>query len=323
MKRVFLILFGVILLVVSAPLLIGGLAATIIGAGDDPKVDVRFGRVGSDGYAVVSDALEINWDFPLAERFDVNVGVRSASPETGVFLGFAQASSVDAYLSGVPYTLVYDIGGNARRGDVDVPGGRAPGPPVDQDFWLAQASGSDLQSIPVPGGHGSYRLVVMNVDGSRGVDATVYGSLTLPYLLPVGIGMLVVGMMLLVLALALLIWGIRSKPQPQPQPAPVGYASGPGAHPGTPAPHASPGLPTGVGPYPGAGPDQSGGPPGGGPYPGPGQYAGAPSGQGEPAGPPPAPPIHEPSGPVAPPPQPPAQPGPAAPERGEEGDRDL
>ncbi len=140
---------------VSAPLLIGGLVSTVLGAGDDPTVDGRLGGVESSGYAVVSDTLDVHWDYPFADRFDIELGVRSANPEATVFIGYGSAASVDAYLSGVPHTLVYDIGGEARSdGEVEVPGSTAPEPPVDQDFWLVQASGSDLQTIPLAVGDG-------------------------------------------------------------------------------------------------------------------------------------------------------------------------
>src|SRR4029077_16103270 len=101
----------------------------------------------SSGYAVVSDTLDVHWDYPFADRFDIELGVRSGNPEATVFIGYGSAASVDAYLSGVPHTLVYDIGGEARSdGEVEVPGSTAPQPPVDQDFWLVQASGTDLQA---------------------------------------------------------------------------------------------------------------------------------------------------------------------------------
>lgn len=291
MKRVVLIVFAAILFLFSAPLLIGGLVASVVGAGDDPAIDGRLGRVGSNGYAVVSDTLDVQWDYPFADRFDLTLGVRTADPAAQVFIGVGSAASVDAYLSGVPYTLVYDIGGGTRSDRrVDVPGTAVPEPPVDQELWLVQASGTGLQEIPLASGPGSYRLVAMNADGSRGVDVSVYGSLTLPYLLPVGIGMLLVGSLLLAVAIALLVWGIRSKPTPAAVPA--GYGSGPAAYPVQPAP-------PGPGPYSSPSPYGSAGP-----YPGPG-----PTGPGPGYGPPTAPPVQGPPGPPGPAPQPPAQPG--------------
>ena len=303
MKRVVLIVFGVIVLLVAAPLLIGGLVSAVLGAGDDPTVDGRLGGVESSGYAVVSDTLDVHWDFPFADRFDIELGVRSANPEATVFIGYGSAASVDAYLSGVPHTLVYDIGGEARSdGEVEVPGSTAPEPPGDQDFWVVRASGLDLQAIPLASGAGSYRLVVMNADGSQGVDVSFYGSITLPYLLPVGIGMLIVGSLLLVFAIALLVWAIRSKPQPTA--APVGEGYGPAAYPVPPAPYKSPE------PSPSTGP-----------YPSPGQDPGAvPGGPDQPAGPPTAPPVQGASGQPGSAPQPPAQPGNAPPQAGNTGD---
>ena len=85
---------------------------------------------------------------------------------------------------------------------------------MDQDFWLAQANGTGLQEIPLASEPGDYRLVVMNATASRGLIVDVYGSMTLPFLLPLGVAMLVMGLLLLALAVGLLVWGIRSRPTP-------------------------------------------------------------------------------------------------------------
>jgi hypothetical protein len=298
-KRVVLTVLAVVLLLVAAPLLIGGVACTARGAWGDPRFEVRLGTAESSGYAVVSDTLDVHWDVPFADRFDPMLGVRNTNAEHDVFIGYGTATSVDAYLSGVPYTLVYDIGGKARHdGQVDVPGSTVPKPPKAQDFWLTQADGPDLVAISFPAGQGSYRLVVMNADGSRGVDVALYGSISLPYLLPVGIGMLIVGTLLFVVAIALLIWGILSKPAQ----GRYGYGTATDAAP--PPPHQSPESSFGTTRHPGAGPHHD-----------PDQHPGAVSDG--PAPEPQAPaPVHDGTLPPRTPPPPPAQPRSAPPETG-------
>ncbi len=218
MKRVILIVLGVILLIVSAPLVLGGVVFTVIGSGDDPTVHGRIGQADSSGYAVVSDTLDVHWDYPFADRFDITVGVQNARADTPVFIGYGPAAAVDAYLGGVPQTVVYGLGNESRsEREVEIPGNAVPQPPMDQDFWLGQANGTGRQEIPLASQPGNYRLVVMNANGSRGLIVEVYGSMTLPFLLPLGVAMLVMGLLLLVLAVGLLVWGIRSRPTPAPR----------------------------------------------------------------------------------------------------------
>lgn len=240
MKRVVLIVLGVILLLFSLPMLIGGTVLAAWASGDDPTIAGRIGRVEAVGYAVVSDRVEVDWDWPLAERWDITLGVEHASSDEPVFLGYGPAESVDAYLAGSPYTLVYSIGTgqNSGRGDVDVPGTEAPEPPGDQDFWVDQASGVGRQTLELAPDQGDYRFVAMNADASQGVSLAVYGSMNVPFLRPIGIGMAVFGGFLAILGLVLLVLGIRSRP------ATPGYPqAGPG---GT-----YPGTPYQGGPYPG------------------------------------------------------------------------
>lgn len=296
MKRVVLIVLGGILLLVSVPLLIGGAVLTAIGSGDDPDVHGRIGQFESGGYAVVTDTLDVEWDYPFADRFDITVGVQSPGAETPVFIGYGAASAVDAYLSGVPQTVVYDLGhGSRSERDVEVPGNATPQPPVEQGFWIEQASGTGRQEIPLASETGSFRLVVMNADASRGLAVDVYASMKLPFLLPLGIGMLVMGLLLLALGAVLLVWGIRSKPVPAPTPGPHMY----------PPPPTSP-YPPPASPYP---PTAYPYPPSSGPYGPPGQSPGvAPGGPVEPAPPPPVRGVPGPEGPGAGPPTPPADP---------------
>lgn len=227
MKRAVLMIFGILGIVVSLPFVLFGAVAAALGSGDDPTIEGRIGQVDSSGYAVVSDMLEVHWEYPFADRFDLSVGVRSDRPDTAIFIGYGAAAAVDAYLSGVPQTLVYDLGpGSRAQREVQVPGSATPNPPQGQKFWIEQASGTGLQVIPFAPPVGNNRVVVMNADASRAVAAELYGSMRLAFLLPVGVGLLVVGVLLFAVSLLLLILGIRSKPTPAAVPAvPAGYGA--------------------------------------------------------------------------------------------------
>lgn len=250
MKRVILIVLGIVLLLFSIPMLVGGAVLAAWASGEDPTIAGRIGRVDSLGYAVVSDRVEVDWEWPLADRWDISLGVENTNSDVPVFIGYGPTESVDAYLAGSPYTLVYSIGtGEQQRSrDIDVPGTEAPEPPGDQTFWAQQASGVGRQTLQIAPGQGDYRFVAMNADASQGVSLTVYGSMRVPFLQPLGIGMAVFGGLLALLGIILLVLGIRAQPTPKPTPAGYPYGGQPGG--------AYPGMPYQPAPYPGGQPAQ-------------------------------------------------------------------
>ena len=302
MKRVVLIVLGVLLILFAIPPLVGGSVLAAWSAGDDPTIDGRIGSVASEGVAVVSEDVQVDWDWPFADRWNVTVGVEHPSSDVPVFIGYGPTDAVDEYLAGAPLTIVATLGtGEVAVRDLDVPGTAAPAPPTDQDFWVEQAAGVGRQVIPFAPETGDYRFVAMNADASQGVVLAVYGSAQLPFLFPIGIGLIVFGVLLAVVGIILLVLGIRS-PSKNPH-------RGPG-HPGYPP--VPPGEPYAAapGPYPGSG----GQPPTAAPA-GTGQYAANPyaaapgPAQPNPQQPPATPQAAPPPGtqPV-PPPEPPAEP---------------
>src|SRR4029453_17198201 len=96
------------------------------------------------------------------------VRIRSES-ERPVFVGSAREADVADYLDGVEHAVVTEIGEepeySERQGD-------APeGPPADQTFWAASATGAGEQTLEWEPEDGSWNVVVMNADASRGVAA--------------------------------------------------------------------------------------------------------------------------------------------------------
>ena len=123
----------------------------------------------SAGYALVSDRIDLaagpDW-------LPVSSSVGSARLEvtgTGadeVFVGIAPAADARAYLDGVQRTVVDGLGFDAPATASDqLPGGEPPGPPADQDFWIAQASGHGTQEVVWEPAAGDWMFVVMNADG--------------------------------------------------------------------------------------------------------------------------------------------------------------
>lgn len=266
MKRVLLFILGAILLVVGLVFAgVGGTLASIVGPSGEVSTEV--GKVSGDGYALVLNEFTINTVVNADAvdgmgEFTVNAKTLTSNQ---IFLGIGRSSDVNDYLSGSARDVVSDITGGSSR-VVPIPGPKVPGSPASQDFWLAQAQGS-TPKIPLEKSGPGTTLVVMNVVPAKPVAADMSLGMTSSTLFPVGLGLLILGVLLIVLSVFVFVRAIRGKKRPPvpPTTAPVGssplgaYAAtppGPAAQtPGmsvppsaTPAPAAGPEAPTTVQP---------------------------------------------------------------------------
>ncbi len=209
--RVVLIVVGVIAALLSLALLAGGTALVVI---DQTQRD-RDGFLMSPGkdfstaaYAIVSESADV--DFGGSERAARailgDVRIRSES-NRNVFVGIARDTDVEEYLNGVERSIVTDIG---KDPEYSQRSGDAPtSPPGDQRFWVASTSGSGEQTLEWEPEDGSWSVVVMNSDASRGVASELSIGAELDAALWVGIVLLVVGALLAALAALAITAGAR------------------------------------------------------------------------------------------------------------------
>jgi uncharacterized protein DUF4389 len=136
----------------------------------------------------------------------VRIRVTSAAATGPVFVGIAPADQAAAYLGGVAHTVVRDVGGTQRIVSYLTSQGAAPPTrPTAQRFWAASSVGSGSQTITWPARPGSWTLLAMNADGTRGLDLRADVGATVPWLLRAAIGLLVVGTVLLVAGVLLIV----------------------------------------------------------------------------------------------------------------------
>jgi uncharacterized protein DUF4389 len=191
---------------------LAGSAALLIadqGLRDGGFVSVPTQVVSSRGYAVVLGDVRVETagaDSALPERFfgDVRMRVTPTGSSAPVFAGIARESDVAAYLGGVGRTL----SGSGSQRDVDVPGGEPAVPPETLDIWAAQSSGQGVQDALWTPQDGRWSAVVMNADGSRGVNADVQFGAELPWLGAAGFAVLVMSLLLLAGGVALIAVGV-------------------------------------------------------------------------------------------------------------------
>jgi hypothetical protein len=232
-----------------ASIVAGGIAAVVAigliaaGAlllwGDSEKDDQGYLSTGKDRYAastyaLASDNLDIDLDGAgwIMDRHDlgkVRLEVESSAGKP-VFVGIARTSDVSDYLRDTSYTEVTDVDYSpfhASYRDRDNGGDRRPALPADQDFWAASAHGSGTQTVAWDLQDGDWSIVVMNADGSRGVDTDINAGAKLPFLATFGWISLGGALLLLITAGTLIYLGVRTPRPPNApsvtlQPSPAG-----------------------------------------------------------------------------------------------------
>lgn len=199
--RVLLVVLGSLAALVGAALLAGGVATVVVDQtqrDDEGYLMSPTETFSTTGYAVVSESAEL--DVEGAEWFiDTFLGTVEVESNAirPVFVGIARSSDVDAYLGDVERSVVTEIGRRPRYDEQ--PGGSPAAAPGDQQFWVASLSGAGEQTLTWEPESGDWVAVLMNADGSAGVEGRLAIGAELDPVLWIGIGLLVGGLLLLLL----------------------------------------------------------------------------------------------------------------------------
>lgn len=209
--RVARIAFGLLLALVGLLITaVGGVAAFWL-VGPDNTVDTGAQSLASKGLAVMTAPDLIDRHGPT-----LHVTASAAKP---VFVGIGQDIDVASYLGGSQYTRIMHFDLPASFDSQQLTGKVAALPaPAGLDWWTAKATGPDKQSVGWQIADGRYDVVVMNADGSPGVDAKVTFGVEIDGLF--GTCLMVFGGGLLALFVGLLLMFVRRRRQPLP-PVPV------------------------------------------------------------------------------------------------------
>lgn len=221
---------GITMVIGSLGLVVAG--TFMVAATDDVDGFISAGpvRVRTDAAAVVVEDIDLFLDEPVRgsaflglENIETRLAVNSRN-DKGLFVGIAPARDVDHFLAGASYSAVEGFGDRVVLDDFA--GSSSVEPPADQNFWVASTLDDvlnwDLES-------GLWTVVVMNQDGTAGIDASVTAAARVPFLRPIGAAILVAGLLGLVAGGTLVYFGVRSDrqpvivspPQPPLEPAPV------------------------------------------------------------------------------------------------------
>jgi len=227
--KIVLLVFGVIILLISlVPLLGGGGLMWAEKALRDSEgfYTTPAIRLDKDSYAIVTEPANIDlrgdqdwlWKTRIfgarcdpSDFLTLKLEGSSNDASKQVFLGIAPISDLKTYLRDVEYDEVIDFKIRGVRLDyTNHPGTSAPEAPTTQTFWTASAHGEGTQTLEWGIEEGTYSFVLMNADGSRGLDLDASVGVKVPPVVGgIGIILLVVGLVLLAVAILMIYLGVR------------------------------------------------------------------------------------------------------------------
>ena len=199
-----------------------GAAGTVALWGDSQRDDQGYFSTATHRYtastsALTTEEIDVDADIPnwLAGDDDIYGGLRlrvAAGDGGPVFAGIARTADVERYLAGASHTQVTDIDTDPFDAEyADHAGAGRPADPAGQDIWAASTQGAGLQTLDWEIRDGRWSVVVMNPDGSRGIDADVSAGVSIGVLEPIGWGLLGGGALLLLGAVGVGYAGLRRR----------------------------------------------------------------------------------------------------------------
>jgi hypothetical protein len=187
-------------------------------------------RVATSTSALATDNLDVDLDGAgslvdagALGKIRLKAESRTDAP---LFIGIARTSDVSRYLRGTAHAIVTDVDTETFRTSFTldsriVPGARAVGDPWKQDFWVASSYGTGQRELSWKVKDGDWSVVLMNADGTRGVDAAVSAGAEAPFLAPLGWSLLGGGLLLLLVSGGLVAVGVRGGTRRSTEAAPT------------------------------------------------------------------------------------------------------
>ena len=225
----------VIALVVGSILALIGIAGTVGGGAltwaaatqrdDDGFFHTDAERLSVGSFAISSEDIDLQLGAARARDLDVGDFIQLRIRATPVdrnrelFVGIARAGDVATFLRGVEHDVVTDVDDDPFRVEYRTTRGeRTPDEPDGESIWVESTAGRGTQTLTWEPRDGTWTIVVMNADASRGIDARVDVGVHVDYLWWIVGGILGVGIVLLGIGILLIIRGSHAHPSP-PRPS--------------------------------------------------------------------------------------------------------
>jgi hypothetical protein len=209
--KILLTVFGSVGALVALALLLGALVLGIAHTQRDSEgfLTTSAERHATGTHALTHEGVRIGDVSKLPgwvdERFGT-VRVSATSPDgTPLFVGVAPTADVERYLQGVAHAQVSNFE-DART--TPVAGDARPRDPAGEDFWAASTAGAGTQALEWELAEGTWSVVLMNADGSRGVAADVELGARIGFLRAAAILVAILAVLIGAASLAMLIFGL-------------------------------------------------------------------------------------------------------------------
>lgn len=199
---------------VGLGLIVGAIAGLVQDRDADDYFVTDADRFERSSFAITSEATDILTSAPgwvadlVLDPVDVKVS-GSSNTSSNIFLGIASSSDLESYLTNVTYDEVDGVRFEGSAVDYTHHSGTStPGRPGDQNFWATSVSGSGVQTLNWSVEQGDWSVVVMNADGSAGVDTDLVRGVRVSNIVAVMWAALVLGSLSLLVGGFLLFRGV-------------------------------------------------------------------------------------------------------------------
>lgn len=230
--RIAAVLIGGLILLASFGLLAGGTSISWLNrdfVDDEGYIMSGEAEIYTDAYALVSTDIDVEMgdEVPpfirsITGRGDIitlKLEAIDVDPGEEVFIGVARSVDAEAYLRDVSYDEVSQLSDSSTWRDrlpevsyVPHQGGAPSAPPTAVSFWDTFVTGSGTQVLEWEPVSGSFWIVVMNADGSPGVDLNMKVGARVPILDTVGNALIVGGLVALAVGAFIVYYGAIRRP---------------------------------------------------------------------------------------------------------------
>ncbi|MBS3813561.1 hypothetical protein KGY64_07025 [Candidatus Bipolaricaulota bacterium] len=220
--KIFVVILGVILLFIGIGLALGGgtlLWANLAVSDNGGYYSTKTLEINRDSYAITTYPARINFgiagimDWPNLVKVKVAVNNKN---DKNVYIGIVKESDLRGYLGTVSYDEIRELRINHPFSDPKITytrhtGSSTPGPPTSIDIWTASAYGDPSGELTWGVEEGSYSVVVMNQDGSRGIDMAGTIGVKVPMIFEIGVGLLAAGAIFIIFAFLIVYTAASSR----------------------------------------------------------------------------------------------------------------